>query len=411
MPPVKQSYTIIKGGVSMSAFKSEDEKEHVMHQLVLKDLPVDMANFFVFTDDITTEDVFEFHYLASEDFYIKMFRYVFKLLQESVKRDRFEKIAGSLLQRIYLDEFIYSRRINKRNKSNKDMIISVFIENLLTYLAMSSEIKALLYTITMIGDCENITKTAVKGIVTKDKVFATEMVIKELTTSYVLSTQDILDIMYTRFEYSTDEDMVELLKEIFFNDEEVLNFLIAVSEKFSYNSNRKRTKVVCEYRGKKNRFYKFLRRYLSETLMPKMERDIYDFVDTSYYRYINEKDVYRSDIYLRINEWLGSQERLDSMVNRFHLEGHEDEEFMINEEQHLAISCDAEGIRYKYGLLDLDNIELLVRVFNLNRFNFLRHRKDKFEIRDILNECDESNMNIILAGLSDDVYNFLFNYE
>lgn len=395
----------------MSAFKDEDEKEHVMHQLVLKNLPVDMANFFVYTDDITTEDIFEFHYLATEDFYIKMFRYVFKLLQESIKRDKFEKIAGSLLQRIYLDEFVYSKRITKRNKGNKDMIISVFIENLLTYLAMSSEIKELLYAITMIGDCENITKSAVKGIVTKDKVFANEMVIKELTTSYVFSTEDILDIMYTRFEYSTDEDMVELLKEIFFNDEEVINFLSAVSNKFYYSTSRNRTKVVCEFKGKKRRFYKFLRKYLSEMLIPKIERDVYDFIDTAYYRYINEKDVYRSDIYLRINEWLGSQERLDIMVNRFHREGHEDEEFMINEEQHLAISCDAEGLRYKYGLLDLDNIELLSRVFNLNRFNFLRHKNDKYEIRDILNEVDEANKDIILIALDDNTYNFLLNYE
>ena len=394
----------------MSAFKSELEKEHVMHQLVLRNRPIDMANFFVFTDDVTTEDIFEFYYISKPDFFIKVFKYVFTLMKEAIARDKFEKVAGSIIQRIYLDEFVYHRKITERFKTDRSMILSVFLENLLTYLALNSEIKGLLFAISIINNSDHITPMAVKGIVTKDKIFANEVIIKELATSFTFSTEDIISIMFTRFEYSTDEDMYGLLQEIFYSEDEILKFIGIISDKFSYRSSSKRVRVTCLHKGRLGRFYKFIREYLTETILPLVELDIREYMESGYYTYVTEKDGYRSDIYMRLSDWLDSDERKSDMITNFHVNGHEDPVYMISEEQHTAFSCDVETIKYKYVLPELDSVKLFTRAFNLNRFNFFTWNGGRNEIRDIFKEIEESNIETLMLAIDPNIYNFLMNY-
>ncbi|MGL5714898.1 MAG: hypothetical protein ACRCX2_17915, partial [Paraclostridium sp.] len=85
----------------MSKFQNELEKEHVLSQLVSLNRFEDMANFFILEDDVDSEDIFEFRFLAkSKRFYVNMFGAVYSFLIKQLEKGNFQKYAGSIFTKM-----------------------------------------------------------------------------------------------------------------------------------------------------------------------------------------------------------------------------------------------------------------------------------------------------------------------
>lgn len=396
----------------MSIFRDEDEKEYVVAQLCNKGMYRDLGNFFVLYNELTTEDIFEYRYTTPDKFYIKLFDYVFSFLEKSLKDETYTRYAGNILGNIYLDEFYTIGKIDKKYYKNRDAIISLFIKELLLYMAMNDYRAELTFSISCIIDNENIPQDVFKDLIKSESRFNSAFVVEELVDSCILSIPELLEIIESRFEETTNEDILELFRKLYTTEEHLIDMLTVVKSKYHFIEKKdSRVVVKPKLKGKSKRFFELVRGFLTETIISEAEVDIWDYAQTGEQTYVTTKGLSHLILYTKLKEYLGSEERRRCMVNLFNKHGHEEWSNLFNYDETCSLNQEITTIKYVYDLDTLPPFKFFIRLFNINRFGFLSYDRAISEIRSLMKErVFDVGVDMLYAAIDKDTYNLLVNY-
>lgn len=398
----------------MSKFRDDLEKEHVMSELVSHGRSTDLANFFIMVDEVDSEDIFEFYFLAPDHkFYGNMFREVFQFLMRQLKKKTFEKHAGNILSKLYIDEYIDCNRITKKNYENRDAIMSLFIKELMITLSEQSHSAELLFVINMMLGNENISQSVIKTILSSNMEFNTAYVVEDLVFSHALPISDMLDIIECRFEYTTDEDIQDLLRLLYTTEETLIEIMSIVMDKYEFDNRRPRkVKVKSKLKGKKQRFYDFIREFLTEIFVAELECDIWEYIDKAEYVYAQEREIYYLGIFSKIKDFLLSDIRKISMVNMRNIHKQEEPLNLLTLQESVDLNVEIATIRYTYELDHLSAFKFFIRLMNLTRFGFLSQERGIADVRRLIKErMVDLGADTIFLAIDVDTYNFLLNYQ
>lgn len=396
----------------MSIFKDEDEKEYVVSQLCNKGLHRDLAHFFLLYNELTTEDIFEYRYTSPDKFYIKMFDYVFSFLKKSLDNDTYMKYAGNILGNIYLDEFYDISAISNKNCRNRDAILSLFLKELILYLTINDYRSELTFSISCIVDNENIPREVFKDLIKSERKFNNAFIVEELVDSCILSISELLEVIEERFEYTTNEDILELFRKLYITEEHLIDMLNITKSKYHFIEKvNGRVVVKPKLKGKSKRFYELVRNFLTEVIIAEAEVEIWDYAQNGEQTYITSKGLAHLMLFTKIKEFLGSNERRVSMVNMFNIHGHEEWNNLFNYDEVCSLNQEITTIKYVYELDTLPAFKFFIRLFNINRFGFLSYDRAVSEIRALMKErLFDVGVDMLYAAIDKDTYNLLVNY-
>ena len=77
-----------------------DELDHVIREFTFKDMPGDMALFFL-TQDLDYNDLFKYSIIDNNDFYKKTFSYILSFILDRANTGRFNEIIWDFTSKIY----------------------------------------------------------------------------------------------------------------------------------------------------------------------------------------------------------------------------------------------------------------------------------------------------------------------
>lgn len=396
----------------MSVFKNEEEKEYVMAQLCQTNRPEDLANFFLLYNEVSSEDIFEFYYMTPKRFYIELFERVMGLLIYETTRGNFMKYAGNILQGIYLDDFYKFKKIKPEDYKNKEAILSVFIRDLLTFLTENSYRAELSFAVATLADNPNFSKEALKSILKSDISFNSQFIVEDLLDTFILDIEDIIDVIEFRFEFTTNEEVLDLFRKLYTTEENLISILEVVKSKYDFVEKRLgRIKVVPKTKGRSRRFYELIREFLTEVIVAEAEVDIWEYLQHAESSYMNSKELYYLDIFNKVKSFINSKDRREHMVNMFNIHGHEEHKNLLTYDEIVCMNNELYTSRYVYQLEYIEPFRFFIRLFNINRFGFLSYDRAIGEIRELIaSRMIDVDVSLLKAAIDKKTYNLLINY-
>lgn len=396
----------------MSIFKNDEEREYVVAKLTESNRPEDLGNFFMFYDELTSEDIFEFHYMARHKFFVEMFKHIFGFLLSELKSGNYMKYAGNIFQNIYVDNFYKFKTVKKDDYKDRDAILCVFLREILLYLNNNDYRAELSFTLSTIADNENINKDVLKEILKSDISFNNHFIVEDLLDTYILSMKDIMDIIENRFEFTTNDDVLELFRKLYTSEDNLIGILNVVLSKYEFRENRRgEIKVVPRAKGKTKRFYELIREFLTEVIISEAEVDMWDYINGAENMYVNSRDLYYIDLFNKVKSYLGSDDRKQYMVRLFNKHNQEEFKNLLSYDEIVAINNEVNTTRFIYQLDWLEPYKFFIRIFNINRFGFLSYDRAVPEIRKAIKERSyDISSEILYSAIDKKVYNLLLNY-
>lgn len=396
----------------MSIFKDEDEKEYVVAKLCETGRYLDLANMFMFYSDLTTEDIFEFHYMTNKKFYVDLFEHIFCFLRNECSKGNYMKFAGNVLQNIYLEKVYPYKKLRKHDYKNRDAVMFVFLKDLMLFLNDNDFKAELSFTLNTIVDNEWVDKNILKEILKTDVNFNNQFIVDELVDSHFLTIPDIMDIIENRFEFTTNEDILDLFRKLYTTESSLIEILEVAKSKFEFRELRNgRIKVVAKTKGKVRRFYDLVRQFLTEVIVSEVEVDMWDYINNAEMSYIHSKDLYYLDLFNKVKNFLGSSDRRHYMVNLFNIHGQEEFKDFLTYDEIVAINNEINTARYIYHLEIADTFKYFVRLFNINRFGFLSYDRSLGELRKMIYSREtDIPIEVYYSAVDKNTYNLLLNY-
>lgn len=354
-------------------FLSIEEKEFCMTQLSYKNMPNDMAMFFI-TQDIEYDDIFFVDYWIKEDFYNNVFLYLFAYIKDKIDRNLFSEVLRDVFLKLNIRRY-YHATIDYDGTISRDGYGCGLIDATFKYLlenAKYNDINALVDTIVI---NERISPNILFPTMMANPGLCHYEVMENLIHSDYLPMSCIVELFLERMKVTDFNSVKELIQTLFINKEMFLEMLYAIMQyyeiSYSIKDDKSTVTIECNSEGERKENLEQIRRFMCTFIWVDAEMDFFDWIDTSRIIHLESHDLYRSNIYSLYKRWYDSWDRADNAVPNMLFYGAEDyimTEFDMDTEAYGAINKDLLLKRYIFDMDTFNGYDAFIRLFNLNRF-------------------------------------------
>lgn len=385
-----------------------DELDHVIREFTFKDMPGDMALFFL-TQDLDYNDLFKYSIIDNNDFYKKTFSYILSFILDRANTGRFNEIIWDFTSKIYWTTY---------RKDNvypvEDYLTSVLFANMFNYFVKNNMENLVLLSLDALFINKNVDSRAIVELIIDNKELHTRPIITHLMRSDLLTATDILALILLEYYNSKDPDtLINLMDEYALTKDYYLDLLDALKENYTVivndtSDSRRSVYINPRYKTKYTNALDLVRVAVASTINNDADMEILMFLDQAINIHQVNHDVKRAHLYTYIKNWLMSENRKEERLASLLWYGFEDCSLDIEDRDFRIIAQDILVNQYLREDRFLSPYELFIRVYNLNRFNFLQ-RDMKYTIREELIRKLNVHGYPVVLGLRDDV-KWLINF-
>ena len=379
---------------------SREELEYIIDQLTIKNMPQDLAMFFI-TQDIDYDDIFYDEWRAPVKFYKMVFAYIFEYIKTKIDKGQIDSAVRDVFMK--LPCYRYEKKLVINKTPCRDAFAVALVRGTLLHLYSNNDLDGINHIINVLLSGSDFNPTVIYEILRDEPELCHQYIISNLISGEYLNANQVFELLLERAKVTTMETIRQLILEIFNNKDMLLEFAAVVFSHYLIRTYKKDDKIVvdvkCDCGGERREHIDNMREFMKEIIWIDAELEFFDFLEETKSRYAKIKDMYLAGIYDTYSRWFGSKYREETALTNMLWNGYEEDldRMSLDIEAMNTVSRDALNIIYIGDGRLLDGYELFIKLFNLNRFMLSIHR-NTFTIREIImSNLEDNNLAVNLA--------------
>lgn len=366
----------------MAYYISDEEKIRILTEMSTKKLAWELSQMFYSRDEFNSDDLFFLRFQCPYKFYLDVFKHLYFFTIKQLDKGKIDEVLMSVFSKLIIDE--YPLKNDKNEYPNPDYIVSRFLESVLLYVMREyGNYNIACQIITTVCSSDDVNPNVIKEIIIRNRELLTLDIIRDVIRSEILISDDIIDILIEMNKYYDNDTIDDIISDLYFNKDLLLNFTKSVMRRFRIVVDEKTLKsgkiliketVIPIYKNKNEKeLLLHLREYLSEVIYSSAELEMFEFVTNAFTVYMADGNKLLSDLYNEYLHWLGSKERDENKSKNFHQYGYEEGDFWY-EDAYWELSTDLFIKGYILEIDKLTDFDLFIRIFNVNRFKLFQYK-------------------------------------
>lgn len=387
---------------------TKPEIEHIVDQFTIKNMPQDLAMFFI-TQDIEYDDIFYDDWRTPVKFYRYVFSYIYAYVKNKIDRGELELAVRDVFTKIPC--YNYNKKLVENGIAVRDGFAITLLKGTMMYLYRDNDLDGINHLINVVMNNANFSPFIIYNIMMEEPELCHQYILSNMISGDYFTTDQIFELLLQRAKVTTIGTIRELVLELFNNKDALLSFAAVVFSQYSIRTYKKgdsiKVDVKCLAKGERKEHIDNLRDFMKEIIWIDAEIDFFDFLEETKMKYARAKDMYLAGIYDTYSRWFGSKYREDTAIANMLWNGYEEDlnEMQLDIEACNAISRDALNLLYIGDSRMLEGYELFLKLFNINRFHLSMHRNTD-TIREII--VDALNENVLPVNLALDLNFYIF---
>lgn len=360
----------------MSSIKDKiipEEIEHIINEFVTKNMVTDAAMLFITQDDIDMED-FKYYIwnVNNRRFFINMYKYIHAYIMDLIKREEFENaipiITKLPIYNYKLIEDQYTFDYEYWSRGILDDIFKFVCTDVSTY--RFEEFTTLVY---------NHNSELAKCMLLANWKSIEPKHMRSILLAEWLNPHDFIQIILQQYKRTNDINLIpEIMETCIIDDYYIIPIVDNLFRRYRFdikigNNIKVNTTILYNNDKRMNRCVDMLRSFIASKIHEDADLDIYNLLETSKIRHLESRDILRANIYGDIQRYLfdgtNTFKRKDDMIRY----SYEDWSMNIPDNYQFMICTDLLIADYIYSARELSPYQLLLRLYNINRFKFLRN--------------------------------------
>lgn len=385
-----------------------EERDRLIMFFTLSRSHRDLATLFI-SEEISVVDIMKYEItILDPKFYKKIFNTIASYIYDEIDKKRFHKGVMSVIDRLVLNRFT-----KESGCPSIDYLCGSLIGSIIRKLINSNNDDQLIGLLYRLDSNTNIDKSALVDLLLFDRRLLNKTTVSFLLTSGYISIRDIITIVMKSSDGDISyEGILNMLNEYAFNNNVYLYMLGELSEMLFVSTTDTETSfdinIRSDLRGKKKKIIDTILCGISRTIHDHSYLDITDFLISSISTHEDNKDTIRSHIYRKIYMFLTSDDYKNNHKSNFLITGNADDDLHLNEDEMRYILNDILMSAYVNEAKTLTPYEMFIRLFNINRFRFIRNGQ-MVTLNTIINECYINSPFPTTLALTEDI-NVLLNF-
>ena len=388
---------------------SRNELEHIIDQFTIKNMPQDLAMFFI-TQDIEYDDIFFDDWRAPSKFYKYVFSYIYEYVKGKIDRGQLDIVVRDVFSKLVC--YNYTNKLVVNEIPCRDGFASLLIRATFKYLYKDNDLDGINHLINILMNNRNFNPSVIYDIMMNEPELCHQYILSNIISGEYMTIGQVFELLLKRARVTTMDTIRELVLQIFNNKNLLLEFAAVVYSHYMISTYKKGDEVIvdikCTSSGERKTYIDNMREFMKEIIWVDAELEFFDFLEETKMTYARSKDMYRAGIYDTYSRWFGSKYRESTAIANMLWYGYEEDlnEMSLDIEAINTISRDAYNILYIADGRLLDGYDLFIRLFNFNRFLMSMHRNTD-SIRDIIVSNMDDNPTAISLAIDISFYIFL----
>ena len=350
-----------------------EEIEHIIREFITKGMASDLAMFFITQDDIEYDD---FKYYTWDTKYKKVFydffNYINAYICEFISKEKFDNIIN-LLYKLPIET--YSPIENKYDIDHSYICTKIF-NNIIEMLCKDNSTYRFEELFTFLASKD---EELCKGFLLANWRLLNEDHMRVILLAEWLNPNDWIQIILLQYRKTSDINLIpNIIDSCIVDSYYTIPLVDNIFHRYKFETevNNGKAKVIYSIPltsdNKMKRAIEMLRSYVCSKVQADADFEIYNFLETSRLRYLESRDVLRGGIYDTIVRYLfggaNTKQRMKDMI----IYGQEDMSLELDDMTQFILANDMLIGEYLYTSKELSPYDMLIRIYNINRFQFLR---------------------------------------
>ena len=350
-----------------------EEIEHIIKEFITKNMAKDLAMLFITQDDIEYDD---FKYFTWDNKYKKTFYDFFDYLNayicEFIAKEKFDNIINILYK---LPLYSYKPIEDKYGIDNDYICTKIFnniisilcndistyrFEELFSFLAMKNE-------------------DLCKGFILCNWRLLNEEHMRVILLAEWLNPNDWIQVILQQYRRTGDINLIpRIIDSCIVDTYYMIPLVDNIFNRYRFSTSiiNNKAKVVYDIpltdNSRMKRAIEMMRSYLCSKIQSDADFEIYNFLETSRLRYLESRDILRASIYDSIVKYLFGGNNTKNRIKDMIIYGQEDMSMIVDDVTQFTIANDMLIGEYLYNAKELSPYDMFIRIYNINRFQFLR---------------------------------------
>lgn len=350
-----------------------EEIEHIIKEFITKGMAIDLAMFFITQDDIEFDD---FKYYTWDTKYKKVFydffNYINAYICEFIEKEKFDNVI-SLLYKLPLNSY---KPIEDPYDIDMDYICTKIFNNIIEMLAKDTSTYRFEELFSFLARKD---EDLCKGFILCNWRLLNDEHMRVILLAEWLNPNDWIQVILQQYKKTSDINLIpRIIDSCIVDTYYMIPLVDNIFRRYKFETNIVNNKVKVNYTiplvtdNKMKRAVEMLRSYICSKIQSDADFEIYNFLETSRLRYLESRDILRSGIYDMIVKYLfggaNTKRRMKDMIQY----GQEDMSLNLDEFTQFILANDMLLGEYLYTSKELSPYDMLIRIYNINRFQFLR---------------------------------------
>lgn len=350
-----------------------EEIEHIIKEFITKGMAIDLAMFFITQDDIEFDD---FKYYTWDTKYKKVFydffNYINAYICEFIEKEKFDNVI-SLLYKLPLNSY---KPIEDPYDIDTDYICTKIFNNIIEMLAKDTSTYRFEELFSFLARKD---EDLCKGFILCNWRLLNDEHMRVIILAEWLNPNDWIQVILQQYKKTSDISLIpRIIDSCIVDTYYMIPLVDNIFRRYKFETTIVNNKVKVNYTiplvtdNKMKRAVEMLRSYICSKIQSDADFEIYNFLETSRLRYLESRDILRSGIYDMIVKYLfggaNTKRRMKDMIQY----GQEDMSLNLDEFTQFILANDMLLGEYLYTSKELSPYDMLIRIYNINRFQFLR---------------------------------------
>lgn len=350
-----------------------EEIEHIIKEFITKGMAIDLAMFFITQDDIEFDD---FKYYTWDTKYKKVFydffNYINAYICEFIEKEKFDNVI-SLLYKLPLNSY---KPIEDPYDIDTDYICTKIFNNIIEMLAKDTSTYRFEELFSFLARKD---EDLCKGFILCNWRLLNDEHMRVILLAEWLNPNDWIQVILQQYKKTSDINLIpRIIDSCIVDTYYMIPLVDNIFRRYKFETSIVNNKVKVNYTiplvpdNRMKRAVEMLRSYICSKIQSDADFEIYNFLETSRLRYLESRDILRSGIYDMIVKYLfggaNTKRRMKDMIQY----GQEDMSLDLDEFTQFILANDMLLGEYLYTSKELSPYDMLIRIYNINRFQFLR---------------------------------------
>lgn len=350
-----------------------EEIEHIIRQFITKGMATDLAMFFITQDDIEFDD---FKYYTWDTKYKKVFydffNYINSYICQFIEKEKFDNVIG-LLYKLPLNSY---KPIEDPYDIDTDYICTKIFNNIIEMLCKDTSTYRFEELFSFLARKD---EDLCKGFILCNWRLLNDEHMRVILLAEWLNPNDWIQVILQQYKRTSDINLIpRIIDSCIVDTYYMIPLVDNIFRRYKFETNVTNNKIKVTYTipltndNKMKRAIEMMRSYICSKVQSDADFEIYNFLETSRLRYLENRDILRSNTYDIIVKYLfggaNTKNRIKDMIQY----GQEDMSLQLDEFTQFILANDMLLGEYLYTSKELSPYDMLIRIYNINRFQFLR---------------------------------------